>query len=740
MPTLYKSFYDVHRSNLAPGAGDIICDPHLGGYVKHMRARPEGWVGVQHGLGSVLIPTNEQDWKSCLRGSPAGAELKVGDAIVPPSFWTPARPLPEAYSESDRAQGIDVMHRLVSGGQPWSMRRGIRLYRGSAEIQEDPRWYRPTLDTTVKMPRFCDTPEEEAETLRQMVRDRWSRVLDSVPRGERGPYQERARFEMDVIIKMGFPGYFLVVGDMTDHMRREGIPTGYGRGSAAGSLICYVLGITDLDPIKFGLYFERFLNPGRKSLPDIDTDISSSRREGVLAYLRQRYGRDSVAQIGTFNYSRGRKAIRTAFGVFYPEQRPKKDASQEERAKLFSLNEKRAAYLGYLVSLVPPADEERGYNVPLKEAAERNPDLAEKLAGSKKIAELWGMACHLEGRPQGKGKHAGGVVITPGKLWDHGVPVRKTEEGWISDLAMDDVEYLGLIKLDVLGVSTIDALAKTGVPKPMSFDDPGVYHDLQHKKDTCLFQFTQTGAHRYLRQLGARSFSDLVALNALNRPGPKDAGWVEGWIGAQTGGEKGPLQAFFPETDGFIIYQEQVLTVAKTLMGYSLAEADDLRKVIGKKQREKMQEHKQRWVEAGHGELFEAIEGFAQYAFNLAHAAAYAGLSYWGALAKHQAPAAFFAAHAEHTGMDDDTIWVAPPGRTRKQPTDVKRIVRIVQSARNEGVMVLPPLPPKPRVLTGGGEGTPDYSAVETIVDTCTWRMASRWLHPSRNAVLRYLF
>jgi DNA polymerase-3 subunit alpha len=458
-------------------------------------------------------------------------------------------------------------------------------------------------------------------------------------------YRERLAFELRVIEDMGFAGYFLIVSDFIVYAKSQNIPVGPGRGSAAGSLVAYCLQITDVDPIRYQLLFERFLNPGRKSMPDIDVDFCFERRDEVIQYIKDKYGSDKVAQIITFGTLKGKQAI--------------KDVG---RALEFSFGE-----TDRMAKLYPAP--KQGKDFPLEAALEMEPRLREIRATGQREQNLFAYSLKLEGLLRHASKHAAGLVISPTPLIDY-LPLFVDKEGSVlTQFAGPDVDTIGLIKFDFLGLKTLTLLANTvsrikktrGLEVNLStlpLDDSATYHNLTHGDTVGVFQMEGSGIRKLITQLKPSCFEDIIAVIALFRPGPLDSGAAEQFIRRKNGKEAivyphKLLEPVLKETYGVTIYQEQVMQIAQILAGYSLADADSLRRAMGKKKKEVMQEERSKFLsgakqhripEKTAREIFDAMETFAAYGFNKSHAAAYAFLSYQTAYLKTHFPHEFMAA------------------------------------------------------------------------------------------------
>jgi DNA polymerase-3 subunit alpha len=484
-------------------------------------------------------------------------------------------------------------------------------------------------------------------------------------------YEQRLTLEIKLIQQMKFSGYFLIVWDFIRYAKENSIPVGPGRGSAAGSLVSYAMGITDIDPLQNELLFERFLNPERISMPDIDIDFCMNRRGEVINYVTQKYGRENVAQIITFGTMAAKAAI--------------KDVG---RAMDMPYNE-----VERIAKMIPPT-----LNITLDNALRDSSALQTAYETEPQVRELLDTARKLEGLVRNVGVHAAGVVISPQPLTDL-VPLHKTKNDEIvTAFDMKAIEKIGLLKMDFLGLTTLtildDALkliAQRGTALDLStipLDDEETYKKVFFKGLTSgVFQFESGGMRDVLRRYQPTAVEDLTALNALYRPGPIQGGMIDDFIDRKWGRKKvdyelPELEQLLKETLGVIVYQEQVMQIANTLAGYSLGEADLLRRAMGKKDAEEMAKQRQRFVsgakERGYNEkkvvkIFDLMEQFAGYGFNKSHSAAYALLAYQTAYLKTHYPVEFMAALLTSvTGSTDD-------------------VVKYINECREMGISVEPP-------------------------------------------------
>ena len=487
---------------------------------------------------------------------------------------------------------------------------------------------------------------------------------------------ERLDYELGVIEETGYAGYFLIVQDFIRAARQMDVPVGPGRGSAAGSLVSYCLRITDVDPLRFDLIFERFLNPERVSMPDIDIDFCYERRGEVIEYVRDKYGEDSVGQIITFGRMKARAVVRDVGRVlgFTP--------SETDR----------------LAKMIPNAP---GYSLTVEEAVEDVAELGELYRESDRHRELLDYAMKIEGLARHSSVHAAGVVIAPGPLTDY-VPVctdaKDGEESVVTQFEMNALEQAGMLKMDFLGLRTltvIDDAARMAEQRhgveidwdELGLQDPEVYEMLASGGTAGIFQFESSLATEKLRAMRCDRFNDLIAVNALIRPGPLDSGMTDRYIQRKLGNE--PVSYPHPEleeilepTFGIIVYQEQIMRTAQELAGYSLGEADVLRKAVGKKKQELIERELGKFVERAvergverrtAREIADLIQTFGRYGFNKAHSAAYAVLSYRTAWLKTHYPAEFMAALLTSEIGDTD------------------KVVAYISEARELGIEVLPP-------------------------------------------------
>jgi DNA polymerase-3 subunit alpha len=505
---------------------------------------------------------------------------------------------------------------------------------------------------------------------------RLSRLIDKFEKSKQKKYLQRLEYELNQIKKMGFSSYFLIVFDFIQWSKDNDVPVGPGRGSGAGSLVAYSLGITTLDPIDHGLLFERFLNPERISMPDFDIDFCMEKRDSVIDYVSKKYGADAVSQIATFGTMAARAVVRDVARAM---------------GKPYALGDR-------ISKMIPFAP-----GMTLDRAKEEQPVFAQAAKNDPEVREVVDLAYKLEGIARNVGKHAGGVVIAPGSLSDF-CPIYNDRQSSsvMTQYDKDDVEKIGLVKFDFLGLRTLTVIDKAlksininlkdkldldNIP----MDDQKVFDLLSSGKTMAVFQLESTGMRDLIKKLKPTKFEEITALLALYRPGPLNSGMHTTFVDRKHG--KSPvtyphdlLEPVLSETYGVIVYQEQVMESARVLAGYSMGEADILRRVMGKKKIEEMEEQREIFVkgckknsipEKKANKIFELIEQFAEYGFNKSHSAAYAVISYQTAYLKTYYPEHFMAA-----------VLSTELGNTDK-------IHALIQECKRMGIKVL-----KPNILT----------------------------------------
>lgn len=542
------------------------------------------------------------------------------------------------------------------------------------------------------LPSFSEN-SSEAELLKELaIKGLRQRIEQGLVKDSK-EYWDRLEYELSVVEKMGFAGYFLIVQDFINWAKGQKIPVGPGRGSAAGSLLAFALGITDVDPIKHGLLFERFLNPERVSMPDIDVDFCMENRDRVLEYVREKYGAENTAKIITYNVMKAKQTLRDtarALGLPYSEA--------DKLAKLIPPGDVQGTWLSLEEMLLTPIEELLEKYGKHRNDIETNAKKLRKLAQENpEIKKLLEIALRLEGLTRHTSLHAAGVVISPVPL-EELVPLYYDDGELATQFDMAKLEEVGLVKMDFLGLKTLTELEKMRQMvaqrhgKEIEFlklplDDPKVYELLKKGLTSGVFQLESSGMKNLLKRLEPDNFDDIVAVLALYRPGPLKSGLVDSYINRKHGRE--PIEYPFPElepvlkeTYGVWVYQEQIMKASQILAGFTPGEADTLRKAIGKKKKEVMQEMREKFIkgaiERGYPEkkiveLWEDIEKFASYSFNKSHSVAYGYLSYWTAYMKVYYPEEFFAVKFSMEKSD-------------------RKFINIINDARtNFGIQILPP-------------------------------------------------
>jgi DNA polymerase-3 subunit alpha len=497
---------------------------------------------------------------------------------------------------------------------------------------------------------------------------------------DREAYAKRLETELDVIAKMNFPGYFLIVWDFIRYAKETGIPVGPGRGSGAGSIVAYAMRITDLDPIPYNLLFERFLNPERVSMPDFDIDFCMDRRDEVIVYVQQKYGETSVGQIATFAELKSKSVVKDV-------------------ARCIGITPVEAQQIANLIPRKTPAE-----TYTIGEALDIEPKLKKLYENDGRIKELLDQGRKLEGLTRHAGKHAAGIVISEGPLWDH-VPVFRDEKtgALVTQYYKDDVEQAGLVKFDFLGLKTLTVLeiaARLVNARPdfvregtrldldrIPMDDAATFKLLASGETKGVFQLESSGMQQLFKDLRPDGFEDVIAAVALYRPGPLGSGMVEDFVNRKHG--RAAIASVHPLVDeilaptyGVIVYQEQVMQIAQRLAGYTLGGADLLRRAMGKKKPEEMAKQKSVFLEGAKKQgvdeseaerIFGLLEYFAGYGFNKSHSAAYALITYQTAWLKAHYPVELLCA-------------ILTSDKER-----IEKVVRTIADARAMGVMVLPP-------------------------------------------------
>ncbi|MBP9827222.1 DNA polymerase III subunit alpha, partial [Candidatus Saccharibacteria bacterium] len=607
------------------------------------------------------------------------------------------------YSRADQHYAHDILLCVQTGStmedpNRFKLDQDLSIYSAeqiAERFPDDPE----ALSNTVKIAEMCDVEIElgkiliptfavpdgrtEREYLRSLVFQGAMWRYSNIPKEDIGHITEdkakaelptevieRIEYELEVTARMGYDGYFLIVADLINWSKNQGIICGPGRGSAAGSILAYVTNITDLDPLRYGLLFERFLNPDRISMPDIDMDYADDRRDEVISYATEKYGQDHVAQIITFGTMAARNAVRDTGRVLampYGE-------------------------VDAIAKLVPQPIQ--GRHIPLAVSIKDNPDLKHEYESNPRSKRLIDIAMQLEGTIRNAGTHAAGVVIAPAPLVEYLPLTRASKGGVATQFVGTTVEDLGLLKFDFLGLSNLTIIKNAlriikrvyGVTIDVTqipIDDKATYELLARGETTGVFQLESAGMKRYIRELKPDRFEDIIAMVALYRPGPMQ--WIEDFIGRKHNPERirfdhPKMEAALKETYGIIVYQEQVMQISKDLCGFTGGQADTLRKGIGKKIPEVIAKMKTDFIEGAIAtsdanpafveKLWGSIEDFAAYCFNKSHAACYALIAVQTAYLKAHYPAAFMAAllTSDHGNLDRVGIEVA---ECRKMGIDI---------------------------------------------------------------------
>ncbi|MBK6617287.1 MAG: DNA polymerase III subunit alpha [Nitrosomonas sp.] len=616
--------------------------------------------------------SNEESWVRATLHLAARLELPVV-ATHPVQFMQP-----DDYKAHDARVCITQGHVLGDQRRPKEF-TGEQYFKTQSQMAELFNDIPTALTNSVEIARRCSLlldlnvtrlptfPTPAGVSIEQYLREQAQTGLEirlkqlfpqpEIRDSKKPPYQSRLNFEVDTIIQMGFPGYFLIVADFINWAKRHDVPVGPGRGSGAGSLVAYSLGITDLDPLRYDLLFERFLNPERVSMPDFDIDFCQDRRERVIEYVRNRYGADSVAQIITFGTMAAKAVVRDVGRVL--------DLPYN--------------FVDQLAKLIPFE-----LGMTLRKARELEPVLNQRAAAEEDVRNLLELAERLEGLTRNVGMHAGGVLIAPGEISDF-CPIYCANSGdaVVSQFDKDDVEKIGLVKFDFLGLRTLTILdravddirhiskAVAGELTSSSFSldaislqDNATFNLMAKGNTVGIFQFESRGMKDLLQKAKPDRFEDLIALVALYRPGPMDLipDFIERKHGKRVDYPDPRLEPILGATYGIMIYQEQVMQIAQVMGGYSLGSADLLRRAMGKKKVEEMAQQRAIFVKGaiknGVSEqnailLFNLMEKFAGYGFNKSHAAAYALIAYQTAYLKTHYPAELLAACL--SGDMDDT-------------------------------------------------------------------------------------
>jgi DNA polymerase-3 subunit alpha len=620
---------------------------------------------IARDLGLPLICTNDVHYLRETDAHPHDVLLCIGTGKA---FSDPKRLRYEArqFFLKTAAEMAEVF-----GDHPEALRNTVRIAERCNVVLPDGQNYLPNFE----VPPGFTLDEYFDHVAKEGFRQRLPRLQQLAAAGllrhTIDEYARRLEYELEMVKRMKYPGYFLIVWDFIRYAREQGIPVGPGRGSAAGSLVAYCMRITDVDPIDFDLIFERFLNPERVSLPDIDIDFCERRRGEVIDYVTRKYGRENVAQIITFGTMKAKAVVRDVGRVL---EMPFGDVDK-------------------VAKQIPAA-----LDMTLNKALEENPALKELEANDAKVRELLSVARRLEGMTRHASVHAAGVVIAPQPITEYAPLYKGARDEITTQWSMKEIERIGLLKMDFLGLSTLtlifDAIEEikrtTGVVldiDALPLDDAKTYQIFQDGQTYGIFQFESSGMRDILRKAKPQRLDDLIALNALYRPGPLRSGMVDDFIARKQGKtevkyELPELEPILSDTYGVIAYQEQVMRISNVLAGFSLGEADLLRKAMGKKNPEVMAKMRGKFLEGakkhGHNEkkaayIFELMEHFAGYGFNKSHSTAYAFLAYQTAYLKANYPWHFAAALLTIEAQNTD------------------KLALYLGECRDRGIPVLPP-------------------------------------------------
>jgi DNA polymerase-3 subunit alpha len=610
-------------------------------------------LAIARELAIPIICTNDSHYISC-------NDVEAHDALLciqTGKLLTEDKRL--RYSGTEYLKSADEMRRLFRDHlEPAVIEEAIANTLAVADKVEE---YTGILG----QPRIPDFPLPEGFTdagayMGQVAREGLVQRMKVASYGEIAQdYRDRLEYEIEMMIQMGFPTYFLVVWDYIRFARENHIPVGPGRGSAAGSLVAYAMGITNIDPVHHGLLFERFLNPERKSMPDIDTDFCIERRDEVIKYVTRRYGEDRVAQIITFNRMTSKAVLKDVARVLDIPY-----AESDRMAKLIPVARGKPTKLKVMISDDTPA-----------------PEFKEKYDNDPQTRRWVDMALRIEGTNKTFGMHAAGVVISKDPL-DEIVPLQRNNDGQvITQYYMEDVEAIGLLKMDFLGLRNLTMIQKTLElievnhgetldPDDLPMDDPATYKLLERGDLGGVFQLESSGMRQIVRDLKPDGLEDISSVLALYRPGPLDAGLIPKFINRKHGREKIDfaheiLKPILSETYGIMVYQEQIMKIAQDMGGYSLGQADLLRRAMGKKKMSEMLKHQENFVAGAVArgveksvatELWDQMVKFAEYCFNKSHSTAYGFVTFQTAYLKANYPVEYMAALLTSNSGDQDKV------------------------------------------------------------------------------------
>jgi len=648
--------FEVHEARVCIGEGRTLDDPR-----RERRYSEEQYLRSPEEMAALFSDIPEALQNTVEIAKRCNLEIELG------TYYLPDYPIPENF-ESDPWFAENIPYATL---QAWAQKAMTEKWSGKEGTPD----YAAMLKTNIFFQKI--SYEGLFWRLEAILPDKGAQDYAERLR----VYTDRLQFELDIIMQMGFPGYFLIVMDFIQWAKDHDIPVGPGRGSGAGSLVAYAQKITDLDPLQYDLLFERFLNPERVSMPDFDVDFCMDNRDQVISYVADNYGRDAVSQIITFGTMAAKAVVRDVARV---------------QGKSYGLADK-------LSKLIPPDP-----GMTLQKAFDQEELLREFLETDSEAPEIWEMALKLEGVTRNVGKHAGGVVIAPTKLTDFApLYCDETGSGLVTQYDKNDVEAAGLVKFDFLGLRTltiIDWAIKMIDRKRMKLgeehldiahiplDDAQTFKLLKAAETTAVFQLESRGMKDLIKRLQPDNLEDMIALVALFRPGPLDSGMVDDFVNRKHGRaevaypdakyQHEKLEPILKPTYGVIVYQEQVMQIAQELAGYSLGGADLLRRAMGKKKPEEMAKQRSTFEEGAESQgvdpelamkIFDLVEKFAGYGFNKSHSAAYALVSYQTAWLKAHYPAHFMAATMS-SDMDK---------------TD--KVVTFIEECRHMGLTLLPP-------------------------------------------------
>ncbi|GLS25025.1 DNA polymerase III subunit alpha [Marinibactrum halimedae] len=648
--------FENHEARVCIGEGRTLDDPK-----RERRYSEEQYLKSPEEMAALFSDIPEALENTVEIAKRCNLDIELGN------YYLPDYPIPDNFREDPFFQQYIPYDTL----EEYAVQAMTQKWEGKEQTDA----YRDMLKTNVFFEKI--SYEGMFERLETILPDKHASDYDDRLK----EYTDRLQFELNIIMQMGFPGYFLIVMDFIQWAKDHDIPVGPGRGSGAGSLVAYSQKITDLDPLQYDLLFERFLNPERVSMPDFDIDFCMDNRDQVISYVADNYGRDAVSQIITFGTMAAKAVVRDVARV---------------QGKSYGLADK--------LSKMIPADP----GMKLQKAWDQEEPLREFVEGDEQAQEIWEMALKLEGITRNVGKHAGGVVIAPTKLTDF-APLYCDEDGsgLVTQYDKNDVESAGLVKFDFLGLRTltiidwavkmIDEGHRGSGETPLDInqiplDDPETFKLLKAAQTTAVFQLESRGMKDLIKRLQPDNIEDMIALVALFRPGPLDSGMVDDFVNRKHGRAKvaypdakyqhEKLEPILKPTYGVIVYQEQVMQIAQELAGYSLGGADLLRRAMGKKKPEEMAKQRATFEAGAKSEgvdpelamkIFDLVEKFAGYGFNKSHSAAYAVVSYQTAWLKAHYPSQFMAATMS-SDMDK---------------TD--KVVTFIEECREMGRMPLPP-------------------------------------------------